>query len=219
MNGATAASAPVSLAAQAYQTIEEMIVTLELPPGSGFSEAELSRRIGIGRTPLREALQRLATERLVTTLPRRGMIVTEINIGELLMLLETRRVLDRLIASRAATRALPAHREALRDGAARMHAAADNGDISAFMRCDREFDEILGAAARNRWAAEAVAPLHAHCRRFWYVHQNHGDLGRAAALHETLMTAVAGGDESGAGLAALRLLDYLEGLTRAVLDG
>ena len=93
-----------SLADQAYDLVERMIVTLELQPGTVFSAVELSERIGIGRTPLREALHRLAGDRLVVALPRRGMMVTEINGSEYLALLDTRRVLDALIAVRACRR-------------------------------------------------------------------------------------------------------------------
>ncbi|HYS12739.1 MAG TPA: GntR family transcriptional regulator, partial [Burkholderiaceae bacterium] len=89
----------------AYAEIEEMIVTLRLAPGRPISEGELGALLGIGRTPIREALQRLARERLVTILPRRGIIVSEINVASQLRLLEVRRVLERLIASSAARRA------------------------------------------------------------------------------------------------------------------
>ena len=71
-----------SLADQAYSIVEQMIVSLELAPGSVFSEGQLSEQIGIGRTPLREALQKLAHGRLVSALPRRGMMVTNINVIE-----------------------------------------------------------------------------------------------------------------------------------------
>ncbi|MCB0270228.1 MAG: GntR family transcriptional regulator, partial [Calditrichaeota bacterium] len=96
-----------SLSEKAYQLVEEMIVTLKMLPGTAFSEQELSKRVNIGRTPLREALQRLIADRLVISLPRRGMIVTEINLTEYLAILETRRELDRLIARKAAQRATP----------------------------------------------------------------------------------------------------------------
>ena len=82
---------PQSLTDRAYAEIEELIVTLRLAPGAPLSEAELSARLGIGRTPIREALQRLARERLVAIYPRRGVIVTEINVASQLRLLETRR--------------------------------------------------------------------------------------------------------------------------------
>src|SRR5689334_4061446 len=80
-----------SLTDQAYLKLEEHVVTLQLPPGEGVSETALSSQLGIGRTPIREALHRLARDRLVTILPRRGIIVSEINIGAQLRLLEVRR--------------------------------------------------------------------------------------------------------------------------------
>ncbi len=207
-----------SLAEKAYKIVEEMIVTLELPPGSAFSEAELSERIGIGRTPLREALQRLINDGLVSAMPRRGMVVTEINIVQHLALLETRRVLDRLLSTRAARRATPEQRECLKACAAAMEQATKVGDISKFMHLDRQFDEILEAAARNPFAARADAPLHAHCRRFWYFYQNNGDLRQAADSHTALMNAVANGNEQAAITASDKLLDYLELFTRSALD-
>lgn len=101
---------PRTLNEEAYRRIEELIVTLELAPGSVVSEATLGDRIGIGTTPIREALQRLAREHLVQILPRRGVIVTAVDVGQQLRVLETRRELDRLIARAAATRATPAER-------------------------------------------------------------------------------------------------------------
>src|SRR5579862_4670828 len=94
-----------SLTDRAYSILEEMIVTLRLPPGGAVSEASLSKALEIGRTPIREALQRLARERLVTILPRRGILVTEINVKSQLRLLEVRREVERLIARSAARRA------------------------------------------------------------------------------------------------------------------
>src|SRR5262249_44464891 len=94
-----------SLTEKAYRQIEELIVTLQIPPGTVVSEAQLSERLAIGRTPIREALQRLARERLVVVLPRRGIMVSEINVRTQLRLLEVRRELERLIARSAARRA------------------------------------------------------------------------------------------------------------------
>ena len=96
---------PRSLTATAYEMIEEMIVKLELLPGAAISEAELSARLQIGRTPVREALQRLAREHLVSILPQRGVLVSEIDVKRQLRLLETRREVERLVARSAARRA------------------------------------------------------------------------------------------------------------------
>ncbi|MFQ5651743.1 MAG: GntR family transcriptional regulator [bacterium] len=207
-----------SLADQAYQRIEEMIVTLQLPPGSHFSEGELSERLGIGRTPIREALQRLAAAGLIAALPRRGIFVTEINIGEHVALLETRRVLDRLIASRAARRARTDQRLDLRRCAAEISEAAARSNLTEFMRLDRRCDQILEAACHNRSAVRACAPLHTHCRRFWYQYQENGDLAQSAALHAQVMCAVADGDENKAAGASDQLLDYLDKFIRVALE-
>ncbi len=95
----------LSLTEQAYRALEEQIVTLRIPPGTVVSEAILGARLGFGRTPIREALWRLARERLVTIIPHRGIIVSEIDIKLQLRLLELRRVVEQLVAASAARRA------------------------------------------------------------------------------------------------------------------
>lgn len=216
--GVTRTAGRMSLAGEAYMRLEGLIVTLELQPGGVFSEADLSRKVRIGRTPLREALQRLQAQRLVTTLPRRGVVVSDINIVDYLAVLETRRVLDRLVATKAARRASPEQRTALEETARAMAVAAERGDMAEFMRLDTGFDRVVEAASRSSFALQASVPLHAHCRRFWYLYRHNGDLRRAAELHAGLMQAVAAGDEQGAGAASDALVDYLEEFARTALD-
>ncbi len=207
-----------SLAEQAYSIVEQMIISLELPPGSVFSEGQLSEQIGIGRTPLREALQKLAHGRLVASLPRRGMMVTDINVVEHLAMLETRRVLDRLIATRAAKRRTSSHADQLHAVAELMFKTADSEDTAAFMALDRQCDRILEIAARNAFAVQCAAPLHAHCRRFWTAYHHNGDLKESIGLHTALMYSVADADQRAAGDASDRLMDYLERFTKEALD-
>ena len=97
-------AARISLSDQAFGALEEMIVTLKLPPGSLWSEATLSESLGIGRTPVREAVQRLAEYHLVIIMKRHGIRIAEVNEQEQLLVLETRRELERSIATRAARR-------------------------------------------------------------------------------------------------------------------
>ena len=118
----TAGEAHSGLSDQARARLEEMIVSLELAPGSMWSEAELSARLGIGRTPVREALQRLEGDHLVRILPRHGAQITEINVVEQLLLLELRRALDRLIAADAARRCTAQERSQLLKMAERLEA-------------------------------------------------------------------------------------------------
>jgi DNA-binding GntR family transcriptional regulator len=96
---------PDRLADIAHSKLEELIVTLELSPGSLWSESMLSDRIRIGRTPVREAVQRLAWERLVTIIRRHGIQISDIDPHEQMLVLELRREFEPLVASLAARRA------------------------------------------------------------------------------------------------------------------
>jgi DNA-binding GntR family transcriptional regulator len=207
-----------TLAVRAYTMLEEMILTLDLEPGSIVTEKELIRRTGFGRTPLREATLQLGREKLVDVIPRKGILISDINIGHYLSLLEVRRVLDRLIAEEAARRATAEQRDELRRIAAAMEREAARKHLVEFMRLDRAFDALVEAAARNGFAVNAVKPMHAHCRRFWYLYRHNGDLPRAAGLHSRLMRAIASGNEKEAARASDTLMDYLEQFTKQTLE-
>ena len=215
--GAGARVGPPALADQARARLEELIVKLELPPGSVWSELQLSERIGIGRTPVREALQRLQGDYLVKILPRLGAQVTEINVSQQLLLLEVRRVLERLIARDAARRATPEEREQLLRMAATLEAMVD-GDVLRFLRYHYDIKKYVAGCARNPFAASAIAPTHAMSRRFYFLHYRKAhDLPVAARHHAEVIRAVALGEEERAGAAADRLMDYVEELTRATV--
>ena len=111
---ADALSSAETLTEQAYRALEEEIVTLRIAPGTVVSEAILSRRLGVGRTPVREALQRLAREWLVVIMPRRGIVVSEIDPVRQLRLLEARREIERLLVRSAAKRSTPGQRDAFK---------------------------------------------------------------------------------------------------------
>lgn len=206
-----------SLADQAYRQLEEMIVTLVLPPGASLSEAILSARTGIGRTPIREALKRLEHQGLVTSMPRKGLIVRDMKVEDQLALLEVLRPLDRLIASKAARWANASQREALRGVADAMVQAAADGDLHAFLQCDQDCDRIIYEAARNPFAIDIVTPLYSHSRRFYCSFGQPDDLTRMAKLHADVMSAVAEGSETKASGASDALIDHLEAFTRAAV--
>ena len=205
----------LSLTDRAYDHLEEMIVTLQLPPGSAVSETALSQRLGIGRTPIREALQRLARERLVTILPRRGIIVSEINVKSQLRLLEVRREVERLVAKSAARRATPAERARFLELARRFEKSAKSNDDVAFMRVDREFNELSVMAARNEFAAGAMSLMHSLSRRFWYIHYKQAaDMPLTAKLHADIARSIGAGNAAAAGKAMDKLLDTVAKFTR-----
>ena len=204
-----------TLTDRAYTALEEMIVRLELPPGSAVSEAMLSKRLGIGRTPIREALQCLARERLVQILPRRGVIVSDINVKGQLRLLEVRREVERLVARSAARRASPEERARFAGLAKAFERAARTNDDLTFLRIDREFNELCLEAARNEFATTAMQMLASLSRRFWYLHYKQAaDMPEAAKLHADIALAIVAGDPDAAARACDALLDNIEAFTR-----
>ena len=194
-------------------------MTLKLAPGAVVSEAELSHRLGIGRTPIREALQRLARERLVNILPRRGVMVSEINVKSQLRLLEVRRELERLISRSAARRATGEEREQFRRIATSFEKSAKANDDVAFMRTDREFNTLQAAATHNEFAVGAMGLMHGLSRRFWYLHYKQAaDMPLTAKLHADIARAIADGEEENAAQATDKLLDVIEKFTRDTTD-
>ena len=213
--GRSPAVPAASLTERAYAHLEELIVTLKLAPGAAVSEAELSQRLGIGRTPIREALQRLAREKLVLILPRRGILVSAIDVKNQLRLLEVRRELERLIARSAARRATETERARFRGLARGFERSAREDDDVTFMRTDREFNELCSAASHNEFAAGAMSLMHSLSRRFWYIHYKQAaDMPLTAKLHADIARAIAGGDEERAARSSDRLLDEIEKFTR-----
>jgi DNA-binding GntR family transcriptional regulator len=222
MSGAAAAAleeGPAeTLAELAYRALEEQIVTLRLAPGAVVSEAELAKSAGFGRTPIREAIQRLAREHLVLIMPRRGIIVSAVNIQTQLRLLEVRRELERLSAHAAARRASAAERARFTGIAEGMEEAARRNDDTGFIRLDREFNLLVLEAARNEFAAGAMSLMHGLSRRFWYIHYKAvADLPRAARLHADIARTIARGAAEAAATASDKLMDYIEEFTRATL--
>ncbi len=214
-----AAGADQSLTDVAYARLEELIVTLRLAPGEAVSEAALGEKLGIGRTPIREALHRLARERLVTILPRRGILVSAIDVAAQLRLLEVRREIERLVARSAARRATAAERRQFADLAGAFEAAAREDDETAFMRTDRAFNDLGLVAARNEYAAGAMSLVHSLSRRFWFIHYREAaDMPLAAKLHAAVARAIARGDDRAAAAASDRLIDYIEAFTRSTVQ-
>ncbi|MDD9984158.1 MAG: GntR family transcriptional regulator [Gammaproteobacteria bacterium] len=208
-----------SLTDRAYVALEEMICTLRLEPGEVLSEGALSETLGIGRTPVREALQRLAREGLVTVLPRRGVLVSEFNVKRQLRMLEVRRELERLMARSAASRATDEEQARFESVARAMHESADAGDDIGFMRLDHEFNVLVSQANRNEFASEAISLMAGLSRRFWFMHHRQaGDLSMIARLHADIAIAIASGDGAAAADASDALLDYIESITRAAVD-
>ena len=172
-------SEEATLTDRAYRELEEMIVTLQLSPGTVLSEQALALRLKIGRTPIREALQRLARDGLVVIMPRRGIMVSEINVKLHLRLLEVRRVLERLMARCAAERATAEERHEFAAMAGAMRAAAEQADDIAFMRLDRASTYWSQSRHETNSLAASIGLMHGLSRRFWYQHYRKSPICRS----------------------------------------
>ena len=152
-------------------------------------------------------------------MPRRGIMVSEINLKLQLRLLEVRRVLERLMAVLAAERASAGERREFSEMAEAMLAAAGRADDIAFMRLDQRFNILIATAARNEFARRSIGLMNALSRRFWYQHyQEVADLPLAAKLHAAVAQAVAQKKAKAAATASDRLIDYIEDFARKTLD-
>ncbi len=203
---------------QAYDAIEVLFSTLQLEPGGPVVEAELVQQSGLGRTPVREALLRMVSSGLIVQQPRRGLVVSQIDLAEYLDVIQTRRVLEQLIAACSARRASAGQRKDLVRCAERMVKAAARGSLHDYMRADHELDLVNHQASENRSAVNCVVPLVVQCRRFWYAYQDEGEMGEGARAHMELAEGIACADEAAAVRGAGGLLDYLERFARRVIE-
>ncbi len=181
------------MAERAYHEIRRMIIRLELAPGDVVREADLQDRLGIGRTPIREALQRLARDHFVTVIPRRGMFVSAIDVDELSMLYETRSIMEPYAARLACRRGTPGDWDEM----ATVLAETERPGITPeqMLALDRRCHEIIWRAAGNRFLTDTLDTLYAQSDRLWHMYlADVSDMGEAVDEHAAIHRALAAGD-------------------------
>lgn len=177
----------------AYQQLRTMIVQLDLAPGDVLREEELRERLGVGRTPIREALQRLQREHFVTVLPRRGMYVSGIDVSELSMLFETRAVLEPYAARLAAVRGTDSDWDNMEAALAR----TTKRGVSKVehLAIDRVCHEIMWNAAGNRFLLDTLDTLYAQSDRLWHLYLAEvSDMETAVDEHRAILDSLRRGD-------------------------
>ena len=208
--------APDSLKEIAYYRLEEKLVRLDFAPGSVVTEKNLAESIGIGRTPVREAIQRLAMAGLLVVLPRRGIRVSNVDSGTVLRMLEVGRGLDDAVARGAAVKADPLQRKEFVRVSTEFESASARRDPVGILRCDSEFNNLCISAMNNEHATKMCRLLYPLSRRFWFSHHGcAGDIKLGPRLHSEAARAVAEGDPDKASAAFGRINDYLESFIRA----
>ncbi len=206
-----------SLADQAYVALRDLLVTLQIQPGAPIGEEQLMRQLGVGRTPLRDAIRRLESQRLVAVYPRRGTFATEINITDLGLIFDVRLQLEGHAAQRAAEHATDADRQRLRGLLAELDGAGK--DVDALMQLDGEIHRAIYACAHNGYLAETLEEYHTLALRLWYLFVDRlPDVWHHIAEHEELLNAIVDGDGERARQAARAHVAGFEQAIRALLD-
>lgn len=187
-----------TLGEQAYHDLRTRIVRLEFAPGDVLRENDLQDQLGFGRTPIREALQRLAREHFVTVIPRRGMYVSGIEVSELSLLFETRTVLEPYAARLAATRGTGDDWDEMAATLEKTH--APGLEAAELLELDRHCHEIMWAAAGNRFLVDTLDMLYAQSDRLWHLYLSDvSDMDHAVEQHTNILDALRAGDADAAG--------------------
>jgi DNA-binding GntR family transcriptional regulator len=178
-----------SLADRAYIAIRDLIVSLELAPGALIDERGLVEGLGIGRTPVREALRRLAQEQLVEVFPRRGMFVTGVDVRDLARISEVRAALEPEAARLAAVRATEEERDELAALGDRIKRGAD------LMVLDEQIHRAIHAAAHNHLLEKTLGEYYVLALRIWMIALGRAeDLEAAVEVHRDLIQEVVVGN-------------------------
>nr|WP_246206240.1 GntR family transcriptional regulator [Propylenella binzhouense] len=180
-----------SLRDVAYEAVRHRIATLAFRPGEYLSEAYLSAILGIGRTPVHQALDRLALEGLVDVIPRKGVMVRPVDLREARQIIEVRLVNEIHCVRLAARRASEDEIRHLSDVLARADQWMATRKTEPMMLLDREFHAVLAAASRNAVLAECLGKLHERSLRLWFISlDTAGHHVRVQEQHRAILEAV-----------------------------
>ena len=198
-----------SLSEQAYSRIRSMIISLELEPGSLISESALMSQLKMGRTPIREALRSLASEKLVEVYPRRGMFVSSVDVANLSQLSETRAVLEIKAAELAAQRSTSADQEITKNLIQEINAIKGDLDMPTLIGLDQRIHHHIYQCTHNEFLADALDNYYAHALRIWFLALDRVEhLTEAIIEHRALLEAIASNDPKAA---AQAMKEHVEG--------
>jgi DNA-binding GntR family transcriptional regulator len=176
-----------SQAELAYWLLAERIIRLELPPGSVLLDRDIMEETGIGRTPIREAIQRLATEGLTVHYPHRGVVVSEISAASTRSIYEFRMLIDGEAARLASMRRSDDEANKLTDIANKLANLSSGDNVDRYVGVDRAFYAAVGAASRNHYIEETIPRIfNLHLRLWFYISQIRGGWNLLAKQHSDM---------------------------------
>ena len=207
---------PLPLAEQAYDRIEELIITCALKPGQSLSINDLQNVVQLGRTPIHQAVSRLAADTLIVIRPRHGLRIAPIDLTREKTLLLLRRDMERFVVRLAAERSGPTHRNQLLHIARLLRERGEAMDIASFNRLDRRIDQLLAAATGEAFLENTLRPLHTIFRRIGWVYHNwaaaHEGLSQTVESHLAMIEAVADRDADRAVAASDQLMGFMDSM-------
>lgn len=205
-----------SQAERAYLTMRDLILSLRLAPGSPVQEEQLTRELGIGRTPFREAVKRLEAESLVAIYPRRGSFVTEVNITDHALIADVRRRLEGHAARRAAEYATQADRATLAEVCELVeHLPAEQEPI---IDVDARVHRTIYGCTHNRYLEATLGHYYNLALRIWHLFFDRlPDVAQHVGEHADLLRAVMDSDADRADEIAVAHVDHFEQAIRQAI--
>lgn len=193
--GQVAHRPPALLADRAYEELRDRLVTLQIKPGEPIDEDRLGRELEMGRTPIREAIKRLALENLVAVFPRRGTFAAEINITDLAHITEVRQALEGQAAYRAAERLTDSQHAELTRLLEELRASRGSEDVPALMALDTRVHRFIYRLSGNPFLEETLYRYFNLSLRIWYlVIDRLPHMFQRVHEHEPLLEAIAARD-------------------------
>lgn len=205
----------LSLNDQAYLAFRHRLITLRYKPGEYLNTAQVMNDLERGRTPVNQAIHRLATEGLLQIIPRKGVMVAPLSIDDALELIEVRLVNETLCVQLASQKVMASQIAQLRDLNQRIAAASKAHDREQMMLLDREFHQMLAEIAGNRRLADILSVIHAQAQRFWATTLSSvTHMEEVIAEHNAIILALEEGDTQRAAEAARA---HIQSFKRALL--
>ncbi len=205
-----------NLSDHAYGRLEELIVTGALAPGLFLSIQDLQEQTGVGRTPIHQAVSRLASDTLILIRPRHGLQIAPIDLSRERTLLQLRRDMERFVVRLATERAGASHRNQFLHLAGTLRGRAGHMTIGEFNRLDRQIDRLLISAAGEAFLEATLRPLHTIFRRIGWIYHSRvrpdESLGGTLDGHLAIVEAVAAGRVTEAVAASDRLIAFVDSM-------
>lgn len=209
-------ASPLNQFEQAYEAIEERLVRCELQPGRYLALQELQQLVGFGRTPVHQAVSRLAADTLIMVHPRRGLQIAPIDLARERTLLQLRRDMERFVIRLAAERSSAMHRNQMQHLKRQLSESRDVITLETFNSIDRRLDRLFLAVAGEPFVENTLRPLHTIFRRIgWLYHAKtsaHGDLQGTIDAHVALLDAVANRRVEAAITASDELISWVDSM-------